>query len=136
MADTDRLIAEVAARHRIRIDSGDPVFCVVTLSELILQDAARNVAADIRLATHEFESAAEKVQARTGTILAQQMTDALARARQCLENEVQAASSETTDKLTALHQSYTKFATHWISAGIVSGLLLFGVGVIVGWLIR
>lgn len=136
MADTNRLIAEVAARNGVRIDANDPAFCVVTLTELILQEAANKVAEDVRQAADEFARAAEKVQIRTGTILAQQIREALATARRCLQDDVQAATAETTSKLSEFNRSRVKFVTYWIATGVVLTVGVFVAGVLVGWAVH
>jgi len=133
VAETNRLIAEVAARHGIRIDREDPAFCVVTLSELMLQDAGRTVADDVRLAASEFTRTAENVQIRSGTIVAQQINETLTAARQTLRQEIRAATAEATEKLTKLHQTNMRFVAYWIATGIVVALGLFIGGVFVGW---
>ena len=57
MPDVKRLIAEVAARNGIRIDPEDPAFCLVTLNQLVLEEAADKFVEEIRTATGEFQSA-------------------------------------------------------------------------------
>lgn len=133
MADTNRLIAEVAARNGIRIDAGDPAFCVVTLSELMLQEAGRNVAEDVRLAATEFVRTAEKVQIRSGTILAEQINEALTSSRQCLQQEIRTTTAEAAEKLTKLHQANVRFVAYWIATGIALAVGIFVSGVLVGW---
>src|SRR5437868_3856977 len=99
MVDTKRLISEVAIRNGFRIDEKDPALCIVTLSEIMLEEAAKRIADDIRLAALDFERATEKVQTRAGTILAQQINEAITTARLCFETEIQAAATQTRDRL-------------------------------------
>ena len=127
------MIAEVAARHRIRIDPADPAFCLVTLGELTLQEAAKRVAEEIRVAANEFTRTAEKVQIRSGTILAQQISEALTTAKQCFQEEIQAATAEASDKISSLHQRNLRFAGYWIATGVVLAVAVFIAGVAVGW---
>ena len=132
MLDTKRLIAEVAVRNGIRIDEKDPAFCLITLSELVLEEATKKVAEDIRLAAGDFERAAEKVQTCAGIILAQQINEVLATARQRFENEIQAASTQTKDRFMAVHQFQMKLTTHWIATGLVAAVMVLGVGILIG----
>ena len=133
MGDTKHLIAEVAARNGIRLDASDPAFCLVTLNELMLQEAATRIAEDVRLAARDFAVAAEKIQIRSGTILAQQINGALTTARQSLHEEIQAVTAETTEKFAKLHRSNAKFITYWIATGILVAAGIFAAGVLVGW---
>jgi CHASE3 domain sensor protein len=136
MIDTKRLISEVAIRNGFRIDERDPAFCVVTLSELVLEEAAKRIADDIRLAAGEFERAAEKVQARAGTVLAQQINEILVAARLRLDAEVQAAATQSRNKVMSLHQFQMKFAAHWITVGLAASAIVLGIGILVGMALR
>lgn len=69
----DRLIAEVAARHGVLLKRDDAAFALVTLNQLVLEDGIKKLAAEIRAATAEFESAFERVQARAGASLAKDL---------------------------------------------------------------
>ena len=39
MPDIQRLIAEVSARHRIRVEPDDPALALVTLNQLVLEES-------------------------------------------------------------------------------------------------
>jgi hypothetical protein len=132
MVDTKRLISEVAIRNGIRIDEKDPALCVVTLSEIVLEEAAKRIADDIRLAALDFERATEKVQTRAGIILAQHINEVVATARLRFETEIQAAATQTKDRLMAVHRFQMKFATHWIAMGLAAAVILLGVGAFIG----
>jgi len=43
MLDVKRLIAEVAARNGIRIDPDDPAFCLVTLKQMVSEEAGQKM---------------------------------------------------------------------------------------------
>jgi hypothetical protein len=72
--DVEKLIGEVAARNGIRIEPDDPAFALVTLNQLVLEQTVQDLVVQIRAATAEFESAADRVQKRAGTILAREVT--------------------------------------------------------------
>ena len=69
----DRLIAEVAARHGVLLKRDDAAFALVTLNQLVLEDAIKGLAAEIRVVTAEFESAFERVQRRAGAAVAKDL---------------------------------------------------------------
>jgi len=133
MTDTNRLIAEVVARNGIRLDAKDPAFCLVTLGELMFKEAAAKIVEDVRSAANDFTDTAERVQVRSGKILAQQINGALAGARQSLREEIQTVTAEATEKLTKLHQSNVKFVAYWIATGILLAVGIFVAGILVGW---
>ncbi len=41
MPDTKRMISEVAAENGIRVEPGDPLFALVTMNRLVLEESAR-----------------------------------------------------------------------------------------------
>ncbi|MGA8595646.1 MAG: hypothetical protein WB676_13090, partial [Bryobacteraceae bacterium] len=73
MIDVKRLIAEVAARDGIRVEPGDPAFALVTLNQLVLEDAAQQIREHIRSGVVEFTEAVRKTEARAGKVLAEQV---------------------------------------------------------------
>jgi hypothetical protein len=75
MPDVKRLIAEVASRNGIRLDPDDPTFCLVTLNQLLLEEAGEKLVAEVRKATKEFEDAVRKVEGKFGEILGAQLKE-------------------------------------------------------------
>ena len=43
MPDMKRMISEVAAENGIRVEPGDPLFALVTMNRLVLEESASNV---------------------------------------------------------------------------------------------
>jgi hypothetical protein len=80
--DVKALIGEVAARNGIRLEPGDPAFALVTLNQLVLEEAVRDLVAEIRAATADFEAAAERVQGLAGATLAREINQLAVRGRQ------------------------------------------------------
>src|SRR5262249_15242523 len=93
MPDVKRLIAEVAARNGIRIEPDDPAFCLVTLNQLVLEEAGQRVAEEIREATKDFQTSLTKVEARVGIILARALKEALTSVRSQVESEQSAGNA-------------------------------------------
>ena len=79
--DVKRLAAEISAQHGIRVDPDDPMMAVVTLNQLMLQQAVGEIVEQLQTATHDLVDAAEKVQLRAGTRLAQEVRDCAAAVR-------------------------------------------------------
>ncbi|WP_155121365.1 hypothetical protein [Bryobacter aggregatus] len=72
----NRLLAEAVARHGVKLDSDDPAMVIVTLNRLMLEDAVRGVADEIREAVKEFDAAGERIQKAVGTTLARELSRA------------------------------------------------------------
>ena len=52
--DVNRVIAEVAARHRVRLDPDDPALVLVTVAELMLAEARSEFRVAVRDAAREL----------------------------------------------------------------------------------
>ncbi len=73
----DRLIAEVAGRHGILLKKDDAAFALVTLNQLVLESAIRELGTQMRTATAEFEEAMARVQEKAGMAIAKQVNATL-----------------------------------------------------------
>ncbi|MDI3254073.1 MAG: hypothetical protein QJR10_04710 [Bacillota bacterium] len=113
--DVEILIGEVAARNGIRIEPDDPAFALVTLNQLVLEEAVKNLVREIRAATADFESAAERVQQRGGTMLAREICE-------CLSHS-SVACAQTLKIRRAQDVSRYSFSTFYVIALFVGMLL-------------
>jgi hypothetical protein len=61
--DVKRIIAEVAAQNGIRVEADDPVFALVTINKLVLEDALQRVAESMagRTLAEDVRKAAEQI---------------------------------------------------------------------------
>ena len=116
--DVKTLIGEVAARNGIRLEPGDPAFALVTLNQLVLEEAVKDLVAEIRAATADFESSAERVQELAGAALAREVNQLSVRLRQRGPTD-----SGRQDWL---------FAVRWLCTGAALALVLMIVGALLG----
>jgi Transcriptional activator TraM len=65
--DVMALIGEVAARHGITLRPDDPVFALVTVNQLVLEQAMTELIGRTQQLTNEFDQAAARLQARERT---------------------------------------------------------------------
>lgn len=91
MIDIKRLVAEVAACDGIRVEPGDPAFALVTLNQLVLEEAVEQIGEQIRVGMTEFAEAVRKTEARAGKVLAEQVKEVAAELRRELEADAVAA---------------------------------------------
>src|SRR5215469_8647853 len=89
--DIQRLIGEVAARDGIRVEPGDPAFALVTLNQLVLEDAVKQIGEHIQSGIAEFTEAVQITESRAGKMLAEDVRDAAAQVREELQRDVEAA---------------------------------------------
>jgi hypothetical protein len=133
MIGVKRLIAEVAARDGIRVEPGDPAFALVTLNQLVLEDAAEQIRDHIRAGMADFTDAVHKTEARAGEVLAEQVKDAVAELRGELERDIEKARLEASEIVYAVHQAHTKAAlTRWCATGVIAAAGLFMAGLWIG----
>ena|ERR1017187_6831489 len=135
--DLKHLAAKVSVEHGIRVDPDDPMMAVVTLNRLVLEQAAKEIVEEVRSATREFERAAEQVQLRAGSLLAQRVRECIAVLRQDVSKDVGNASSQARERIeTVVRPQYRPTAQRWVVIGLLSGTVLFGCGVWLGTLLR
>src|SRR5437016_11716333 len=88
---TQRLIAEVAARHNVFLKPDDPAIALVTMNRLILDDAMETVHKQIRATIAEFHASMQKAEKRAGSILAQGVKESADQMRQVLQSDIHTA---------------------------------------------
>lgn len=135
--DVKRLAAEVSVQHGIRLDSDDPIMAVVTLNQLVFEQSVSVVVDRVASAVRELEQAADKVQARAGIVLAQEVRDCVASLRREMLKDMEAASTRRHAKSDALGELLSM--THvrrWIAMALVFAVGIFAAGVWLGDCLR
>jgi len=135
--DLKQIAAEVSVEHGIRVDPDDPIMAVVTLNRLVLEQAANEIVEKVRSATREFEQAAENVQTRAGVLLAQRVRDCVAVLRQEIVKDIGNASTGDRKSIGDVGRADERPAVQrWVAIGLLSGVVLFGCGVLLGTMLR
>lgn len=115
--DKKRIIGEVAARHGVRLDEDDPALILVTITELMLQEARVEFEATARQATADLLAAAERVQSLAGA--------ASARAAKQAQGGNQVTMVDELRRGSVLRMAL-------FFGGVLSSLLLFLAGIWIG----
>jgi len=129
MDRTARLIGEVASRYGIRLDPDDPAFALVALNELVLEDAVEQLAARMKAVATDLERSAESVGLRAGIAVAEQIRAATAPA---LDTRASVEQRMSESERQPYSVATSRAMAGWITVGVSSGLLLFGLGLLVG----
>jgi hypothetical protein len=132
--DTQSLIAELGARHGIRIDEKDPAVAIVALNCLVLEKSTDQIAERIRIEMKEFEEAIAKVQRRAGQLVAEEFNAHLGAVRESLQNDITVAGGKAHEIIYRIEQANRyPVMIRWITIGIIGSMVMFGLGVVLGW---
>jgi hypothetical protein len=136
-SEIKRLAAEVSVQHGIRVDPDDPIMAVVTLNRLMLERVIANAVNLIGEATEEFNRATERVQIRAGSVVAQEVRDAVASIRAEIHKDIESARLNARELINELHQTQLRSRRWWgLVFGLSAGAGLFAAGVFAGTFLR
>jgi hypothetical protein len=135
--DIQRLVAEVAARHDLFFKADDPAFALVTMNQLIFDEAMERVHSGIRETIAGFNASYQKAEKRAGSMLAQEVKQSAEQMRQGLQNDIHIAGLKAREYVHVVNEAHRRPALiRWSAAGLIAGAFLFGSGVWVGTLLR
>ncbi len=137
MENVKRLISEVAAQNGIRVEPDDPLFALVTINRIVLDEATQKLQNHIQARIVEFDASMQKAEARAGKMLAQMVKESAAQMRQGLQNDIRLAGLKTCEFVHLVNEAHRRPALiRWSAVGLVAGALLFGGGIWVGTLLH
>ena len=132
-----QLIGEVAARHNVFLEPGDPAIALVTMNQLILEGAMETVHKEIRATIKEFHASLEKAERRAGSILAQKVRESAEQMRQGLQNDIHLAGLKAREFVHLVHEAHRgPTLIRWSAVGLIAGAILFGGGFWLGTFLR
>jgi hypothetical protein len=135
--DVQRLIAEVAARHKLLLKPDDPALALVTMNQLILDASLEAVHEQIRVTITEFHASIQKAEKRAGSMLAQSVKESTLQMQQGLRSDIHIAGLKAREIVHLVNEAHRRPALiRWSALGIAAGLLLFGGGFWLGTLVR
>ena len=135
--DIQRLIAEVAVRHDLLFKPDDPAFAIVTMNQLILDDAMERVQKGIRETIAGFNASYQKAEKRAGSVLAQEVKQSAEQMRQGLQNDIHIAGLKAREYVHLVNEAHRRPSLiRWSAVGLVAGAFLFGGGVWLGTLLH
>ena len=128
-----QLIGEVAARHNVFLEPGDPAIALVTMNQLILEGAMETVHKEIRATIKEFHASMEKAERRAGSMLAQKVRESAEQMRHGLQNDIHMAGLKAREFVHLLNEAHRRPALiRWSAVGLIAGVLLFVGGIWLG----
>jgi len=131
MYDKEKLAAVITKETGISLGSNDPSFAVARLFQVILEQTASELQSDLRARLAEFDKSVEKVEAKAGKLIAQQVKAAAVEFNTQLDKDLTTARQQITQLLGHVVNSRYHLLI-LISVVLASALFLFGGGVWIG----
>ncbi len=130
MPDVKRMISEVAAENGIRVEPGDPLFALVTMNRLVLEEAAQRFSDHNHKLIAEFHESMKKAETRAGQVLAQMVKDSAEKMREGLQADIRSAGLKAREYVHLVNEAHRRPAIiRWVSVGLLAGAALFAAGV-------
>jgi hypothetical protein len=131
--DIQRLIREVAARHRFLLKIEDPAIALITMNQLILDSSLAAVHKQIRATIAEFHASLEKAEQRAGSMLAEKVKESADQIREGLHGDIHVAGLKAREYVHLVNEAHRRPALiRWGAAGFVAATLVFGGGIWLG----
>ena len=132
--DAKKLTAQVAARHGLLIREDDPAMALVTMSEIVLEQALENAQVGLRGILSEAEEGQKRSQQETAVWVEEEIRRSGSALRVQLLRDIDAGRLQAKELVVQLAQLYSRTAVRrWVALGIVSGLVLLLIGVGLGF---
>jgi hypothetical protein len=125
MYDSEQLIAAVRARNGIRIEADDPVFALVTMNELVLEDAVRRLSEGMDRRLANFSAGMDQTERRAGKLLSEDVRNAAVRIREEMQKDIEEAGMKAAYLVYKVDQAHKRPAViRWIGVGLLSAMVL------------
>ena len=125
MLDTQKLIAEIAERHHIRVDPDDPVFVVVTVNQRVMEDTVREMLKVMEATLARFDASIERAEHRAGSVLAQSVKESGDGIRRVVREDIGAASIKANELIRAIHRAHSDRALElWAGVALLCATVL------------
>ena len=131
--DAKKLTSEVAARHGVVIREDDPAMALVTMSEIVLEEALKKAEVRLGAVLAEAENGQKRLQQEAAAWVQEEIGRAGNALRAQIERDIGAARLQARELVVQLSQVYSRTAVRrWVAVGVVSGLILLLVGLGLG----
>jgi hypothetical protein len=127
--DIQKLINEIASRNHILVDPDDPVFAVVTINRLMLDEAVEGLLKRVGGAITRFEGSARLVEAESGKFPAEELRSSTSAWKAEIARDLNIANARGCEMIDKIHRAHSRPAMRrWSAVGLLTGLILFGCG--------
>lgn len=131
------MISEVAAENGIRVEPDDPLFALVTINRIVLDEAAQKFRDHIQAQIAEFHASMQKAENRAGSMLAQMVKESAEQMREGLQGDIHIAGLKAREFVHLVNEAHRRpVLICWCAVGLAAGALILGGGVWLGTLLR
>jgi hypothetical protein len=131
--NVERLIAEVATRHRLFLKPDDAAFALVTMNRLVLEESLEAIHSGILEDLALFQAGAQKAQHRAEMALADEVRESAAGIRREIQRDIQDARLQTAEVVQQVAAAYRlPMSNQRLGIVILAAALLFVCGVWAG----
>ena len=135
--DTQKLIAEGAARHGILLKANDAAFALVTMNQIVLAETLKTAENDIKVRVEALEKSIQKVERLAGKILAQEVKTSTAAARREINGDLDEAKLKFRTLIAEVASaSGARMSAKWLALGVVASIVVFVCGFFVGQVVK
>ncbi len=137
MPDTKRMISEVAAENGIRVEPGDPLFALVTMNRLVLEESATAYYDYNQKLIAEFLESMKRAEVLAGSMLAQKVKESAEKMREGLQGDIHIAGLKAREYVHLVNEAHRRPAIiRWVSVGLVAAVAILASGVWLGTLLH
>ncbi len=130
MPDVKRMISEVAAENGIRVEPGDPLFALVTMNRLVLEESAQRFYDYNQKLIAEFHESMKKAETRAGQMLGQMVKESAEKMREGLQADIRSAGLKAREYVHLVNEAHRRPAIiRWVSVGLLAAAAIFASGV-------
>lgn len=127
------MISEVAAENGIRVEPGDPLFALVTMNRMVLEESAQRYYEHNQRLIAEFNETMTRAEARAGNMLAQKVKESAEKMREGLQGDIHVAGLKAREYVHLVNEAHRRPAIiRWVSVGLLAAIVIFAEGVWLG----
>ena len=135
--DIQDLSAKVMARCAIRIEANDPAFVLIALNQMVLEETAKEMCAQVDTRIAAFAESIQKVERLAGKTLAQEIKASGAEVRRGIQDDLKEAGWKARELILQMSRLHSRPALiRWAAVGLIGAVLMFAFGVCFGWCAR
>ena len=128
--DVRRVIAEVARKHSVLLEEGDPLFVALEAHAIVLQELADRLVGQIDEASMYLKTA---VPIQVNAVMKESLETAARAVRQGIDADIEGASLKARAIVDLVYRAQSRGAMWmWIAVGLLTAAFVFLAGIVVG----